>query len=42
MRVCVRQIPGMRPKEYRTLKKRERTVSRTYGGSRCGGCVRSR
>jgi len=24
------------------VHKRERTVSRAYGGSRCGSCVRSR
>ena len=29
-------------KEFENLKKRERTVSRAYGGSACGGCVRQR
>mmetsp|Transcript_335 Transcript_335/g.276 ORF Transcript_335/g.276 Transcript_335/m.276 type:complete len:106 (-) Transcript_335:100-417(-) len=35
-------LPRLRPTEYRRLKKRERRVSRAYGGSRCAGCVRSR
>merc|ERR1712039_281322 len=35
-------LPALRPTEYRRLKKRERHVSRAYGGSRCAGCVRSR
>jgi large subunit ribosomal protein L34e len=32
----------MKPKEYKNVHKRERTVSRAYGGSRCGKCVRER
>jgi large subunit ribosomal protein L34e len=35
-------IPGLRPKEYRGLKKRQRRVSRAYGGSLCFQCVRDR
>lgn len=35
-------IPCRRPKELRTLRRHERTVSRAYGGSRCATCVRSR
>jgi len=35
-------IPALRPKEYRGLKKRQRKVSRAYGGSRCFSCVRDR
>ena len=35
-------IPATRPKIYRTLKKRERRVSRAYGGSICFTCVRQR
>ena len=35
-------IPAIRPKQYRLLKKRERRVSRAYGGSRCHHCVRQR
>ncbi|CAM9533082.1 unnamed protein product [Phaeothamnion confervicola] len=36
------KIKHLRPKEYKNLKKREKTVSRAYGGSRCGVCVRQR
>merc|ERR1712216_395822 len=35
-------IPHLRPKEYSRLSKNQKTVSRAYGGSRCGGCVRER
>merc|ERR1712139_389935 len=35
-------LPRLRPVEYSRLKKRERTVRRAYGGSRCASCVRSR
>ena len=35
-------LPRVRPMVLRTLKKRERTVNRAYGGSRCAGCVRNR
>eukprot|EP01083_Nonionella_stella_P026078 71804_1 len=35
-------VKALRPKVYRTLKKRQRSVSRPYGGSRCAGCVRMR
>lgn len=36
------QIPALRPREYATLSKPQKTVQRAYGGSRCGGCVRDR
>ena len=36
------QVPCLRPTEYRTLHKSQRTVSRAYGGSRCATCVRNR
>eukprot|EP00457_Paulinella_chromatophora_P018965 gb/GEZN01020458.1/.p1 GENE.gb/GEZN01020458.1/~~gb/GEZN01020458.1/.p1 ORF type:complete len:127 (-),score=20.64 gb/GEZN01020458.1/:202-582(-) len=42
---CGTRLPGLpaeRPFSLRTLKKRQRTVSRAYGGSRCGGCVKTR
>jgi len=42
---CGVDLHGMvcaRPKALRTLKQRQRTVSRPYGGSRCGHCVRQR
>ncbi|ORM41261.1 60S ribosomal protein L34-A [Babesia sp. Xinjiang] len=35
-------IAALRPHLYRTLKKRERTVSRAYGGVRCHTCVKDR
>ena len=35
-------IKAHRPREYATLSKRQKSVSRAYGGSRCGGCVRDR
>ena len=35
-------IPQLRPFAYKSLAKNQRTVSRAYGGSRCGGCVRER
>ncbi|KAL7066601.1 putative 60S ribosomal protein L34 [Cryptosporidium serpentis] len=42
---CKRPLPGLpacSPYELKHLKKRERTVSRAYGGSRCANCVRQR
>ena len=42
---CAVMLPGIkavRPKKLRSLKKRERRVSRAYGGSVCGPCVRIR
>lgn len=38
---CV-QIKHMAPQKYSVVKKRERTVSRAYGGSRCANCVKER
>ncbi|KAL3921663.1 MAG: hypothetical protein SGPRY_004826, partial [Prymnesium sp.] len=35
-------IPALRPSEYARLSKRQKTVSRAYGGSRCAKCVRDR
>ncbi|KAJ1630984.1 60S ribosomal protein L34-B, partial [Pavlovales sp. CCMP2436] len=35
-------IPALRPKEYALLSRREKTVTRAYGGSRCAKCVRQR
>ncbi|CAM9350918.1 unnamed protein product [Choristocarpus tenellus] len=43
--VCSISLPGikhLRPKQYKNLKKREKTVSRSYGGSLCANCVRQR
>merc|ERR1712194_751713 len=42
---CKLPLPGikhLKSTDYKNLKKRERTVSRCYGGSACGGCVRMR
>ena len=35
-------IPALRPKKYSTVSKRQKNVSRAYGGSRCAHCVRER
>ncbi|SPO25482.1 probable RPL34B - ribosomal protein L34.e [Ustilago trichophora] len=35
-------IKAHRPREYGTISKRQKSVSRAYGGSRCSGCVRTR
>ncbi|KAJ1852945.1 60S ribosomal protein L34B [Coemansia sp. RSA 2703] len=35
-------IPALRPREYSGLNKSQKNVSRAYGGSRCGSCVRTR
>ncbi|CAF1462589.1 unnamed protein product [Rotaria magnacalcarata] len=42
---CKIELPGIkasRPKQRMTMTKRLKTVSRTYGGSRCAKCVRLR
>lgn len=42
---CGRQlqgVPALRPRKYATLSKRQKTVNRAYGGSRCATCVRNR
>mmetsp|Transcript_13176 Transcript_13176/g.22399 ORF Transcript_13176/g.22399 Transcript_13176/m.22399 type:complete len:114 (-) Transcript_13176:30-371(-) len=42
---CSIKLPGikhLKKSAYQNLKKRERTVSRPYGGSCCGSCVRTR
>ncbi|QRW26091.1 ribosomal protein L34e [Rhizoctonia solani] len=35
-------VPALRPREYATISKRQKTVRRAYGGSRCGDCVKQR
>ena len=35
-------VPRLRPKQYKRLSARERTVSRAYGGSLSAGAVRER
>mmetsp|Transcript_7487 Transcript_7487/g.10634 ORF Transcript_7487/g.10634 Transcript_7487/m.10634 type:complete len:114 (-) Transcript_7487:51-392(-) len=35
-------IKHLKSSAYKNLKKRERTVSRCYGGAACAGCVKQR
>eukprot|EP00967_Tisochrysis_lutea_P093523 scaffold135409_cov33-Tisochrysis_lutea.AAC.2 len=35
-------IKAVRPKELSRLSKRQKTVTRPYGGAKCGKCVRTR
>jgi large subunit ribosomal protein L34e len=35
-------VPALRPKGYMRLSKNKKNVTRAYGGSRCGSCVRNR
>ena len=37
-----KQIPALRPRQYATISKPQKTVQRAYGGSRCSNCVRQR
>jgi len=42
---CDRPLSGIkavRPKELSRLSKRQKTVTRPYGGAKCGKCVRTR
>uniref|UniRef100_A0A646QG09 Large ribosomal subunit protein eL34 n=1 Tax=Hemiscolopendra marginata TaxID=943146 RepID=A0A646QG09_9MYRI len=42
---CKTKLKGItpaRPKQLMSMSKRHKTVSRTYGGSRCAKCVRNR
>ena len=42
---CKAPLPGikqMKLSDFKNSKKRQRTVSRAYGGSACGNCVRTR
>ncbi|KAI8873071.1 60S ribosomal protein L34-B [Ramicandelaber brevisporus] len=40
--VAISGIKAMRPKALAGVSKRQKTVSRIYGGSRCFQCVRNR
>ena len=40
--LCTLQIPALRPSAYARISKRQKRVSRAYGGSRCAKCVRDR
>ncbi|CAG8450537.1 5303_t:CDS:2 [Acaulospora morrowiae] len=35
-------IPALRPRQYARISKRQKSVQRAYGGSRCAKCVRDR
>ncbi|KAI3634330.1 hypothetical protein MIR68_003085 [Amoeboaphelidium protococcarum] len=35
-------IPALRPREYSQISKRQKNVTRAYGGSRCADCVKQR
>ena len=37
-----KQVPALRPREYATVSHPKKTVSRSYGGSRCANCVKDR
>jgi len=42
---CGISLPGvvaLRPREFSRAKKSDKSVSRPYGGSRCGNCVKER
>lgn len=35
-------IPALRPRVYARLSKNKKSISRSYGGSRCANCVKNR
>eukprot|EP00294_Goniomonas_avonlea_P002198 CAMPEP_0114545836 /NCGR_PEP_ID=MMETSP0114-20121206/3622_1 /TAXON_ID=31324 /ORGANISM="Goniomonas sp, Strain m" /LENGTH=115 /DNA_ID=CAMNT_0001730309 /DNA_START=33 /DNA_END=380 /DNA_ORIENTATION=+ len=41
-RVKIQGVPSLRPREYSRVSRRQKTVTRAYGGSRCAQCVRQR
>ena len=36
------QVPALRPREYASISRPQKTVQRAYGGSRCANCVKDR
>ncbi|KAG8762021.1 60S ribosomal protein L34 [Serendipita sp. 411] len=40
--VALPGVPALRPRQYAVISKRQKSVNRAYGGSRCGDCVKSR
>ena len=36
------QVPALRPREYASISRPKKTVSRSYGGSRCANCTKDR
>ncbi|XP_014678564.1 PREDICTED: 60S ribosomal protein L34-like [Priapulus caudatus] len=41
-KIKLKGVVPARPKELKSLSRRHKMVSRTYGGSRCATCVRTR
>ena len=41
-KLALHGITAVRPKKLASLSRRVKTVSRVYGGTKCGKCVRSR
>ncbi|KAG1471824.1 hypothetical protein G6F56_001904 [Rhizopus delemar] len=39
---ALKGLKALRPREFATVSKTKKTVSRAYGGSRCAHCVRNR
>ncbi|KAI2034843.1 60S ribosomal protein L34B [Ophidiomyces ophidiicola] len=35
-------VPALRPREYSQISRSKKNVTRAYGGSRCGNCVKDR
>ncbi|CRG90214.1 60S ribosomal protein L34-B [Talaromyces islandicus] len=35
-------VPALRPREYAQVSRPNKNVTRAYGGSRCGNCVKDR
>lgn len=40
--VALAGVSALRPREYASVSKTQKTVSRAYGGSRCANCVKER
>ncbi len=40
--LVIDQIKALRPTGYMRVSRRQKTVQRAYGGSRCANCVKSR
>lgn len=40
--VALPGVPALRPTVYARISRRQKSVTRAYGGSRCATCVRSR
>ena len=40
--IALAGVSALRPREYASVSKTQKTVSRAYGGSRCANCVKER